>query len=408
MGLVLSGGGARGAYEAGVLYHIRQAILKNRHGFDIHAGTSAGALNTCFMTSSAHQPAQQGARLRKIWENLRSSDVYKGDTLALSQMAFRLAGYTTSHLFGFSGLLKKIGPFRGILDTAPFVPFLQKQVDWERLNQNLKEGIFQAVAIATTNVGNGKLELFLNKRPEVEYTGAYRIHLGPIQWYHALASAAVPIVFPPVRIDHYYYVDGSMRQNTPMSPAVQLGADKVLIIGVRYTPPVEHSGSFPFGEESAQPTFTHLAGKLLNSLFLDHIQYDLEQMTRINRIIDWSEKLYGADYVSKLNAMLRHEGIQGDIATRGLKKIESFAISPSENIGHIATEHLRQLGKGKVKLGAVEKFFLRFLEIDPKADIDLLSYLMFNRDYLHELIELGIRDAKKHEDHLARFLSPTP
>jgi len=241
MGLVLSGGGARGAYEAGVLYHIRQAILKNRHGFDIHAGTSAGALNTCFMTSSAHQPAQQGARLRKIWENLRSSDVYKGDTLALSQMAFRLAGYTTSHLFGFSGLLKKIGPFRGILDTAPFVPFLQKQVDWERLNQNLKEGIFQAVAIATTNVGNGKLELFLNKRPEVEYTGAYRIHLGPIQWYHALASAAVPIVFPPVRIDHYYYVDGSMRQNTPMSPAVQLGADKVLIIGVRYTPPVERA-----------------------------------------------------------------------------------------------------------------------------------------------------------------------
>lgn len=405
MALVLSGGGARGAYEAGVLYHIRQSILKNRHGFDIHSGTSAGALNTCFLGSSAHEPATQGIKLRKIWENLNSSNVYRGDFGAISNFVLRITGYTASHLFGLAGLMKKIGPFRGILDTAPFIPFLKKCVDWNRLEQNLHEGFYSAAAIAVTNIGNGKLELFINKRPEVEYTGAYRIHLGPIRWYHALASAAVPIIFPPVNIEHYYYVDGSLRQNTPMSPAVQLGADKVFIIGVRHNPPTELSGGFPFGEETAQPTFTHLAGKLLNTVFLDHIQYDMEQMARINRVIEWSEKLYGPDYLEKLNAMLKSEGIRGDIANRGLKKIEPFSIAPSENIGHIATEHLRRLSKKKGKLAQVERFFLRFLEIDPKADLDLLSYLMFSRDYLNDLIDLGIRDAKAHEESIARFLS---
>ncbi|OGQ48423.1 MAG: hypothetical protein A3H42_00625 [Deltaproteobacteria bacterium RIFCSPLOWO2_02_FULL_46_8] len=254
-------------------------------------------------------------------------------------------------------------------------------------------------------MGNGKLELFVDKKDAVEYTGAYRIKTGPIDWQHAMASAAVPVIFPPVRIGPYFYVDGSIRQNTPMSPAVQLGADKILIVGVKYREALESSGSFSLTEPNAYPSFTHLAGKLLDALFLDHIDYDLEQMNRINKVVEWSEKLYGPNYLHDLNEMLKKEGIRGDIANRGLKKIEAFAFFPSEDLGRIACERLIKLSRTKSKLSQVERFFMKFLEVDPTADLDLLSYLMFEKGFMSDLIDIGIKDCKQRETDLAQFLS---
>ncbi|MDO8528030.1 MAG: patatin-like phospholipase family protein [Deltaproteobacteria bacterium] len=407
--LVLSGGGARGAYEAGVLYHLREKVAPDRHGFAIHCGTSAGSLNSCFLAATAHDPTTQGKKLRLLWENLRSSDVYRGDFGALTQLLARSAAYTTTHLFGLSGLIKKwagdVKPFQGILDTSPFIPFLKKAVPFSQIRTNIKKGLLDAIAIATTNLGNGKLELFIDKQDSVAYTGAYRIKIEPIDWVHAMASAAVPIIFPPIRIGRYFYVDGSIRQNTPMSPAVQLGADKIMIIGVKYKPNLENSGSFPANEESPYPSFTHMAGKLLDALFLDHIDYDLEQMTRINRVIEWSEQLYGPTYLEDINTMLRNKKIKGDIANRGLKKIEAFSFFPSEDIGKIACERLMKLSRNKAKLSQVERFLLKFMEVDPKADMDLLSYLLFEKEYIGSLIDIGIKDCKAREKELARFLT---
>lgn len=409
IGLVLSGGGARGAYEAGILSHLRKAIWPDRHGFAVHSGTSAGAINTCYMAATADTPKAQGKNIRTLWENLRSSDIYRGDFGALLRFLGRTTAFTTSHFFGLAPLLKKIGqevePFQGILDTAPFIPFLKKTIPFSKIPQNIHQGVLDAVSIATTNVGNGKLELFIDKKEGVEYTGAYRIKMGPIEWPHAMASAAVPVIFPPVRIGPCFYVDGSIRQNTPMSPAVQLGADKILIVGVKYRGALETSGSFSLTEPNAYPSFTHLSGKLLDALFLDHIDYDLEQMNRINRVIEWSEKLYGPNYLQDLNAMLKREGIRGDIANRGLKKIEAFSFFPSEDLGKIACERLIQLSRTKSKLSQVERFFLKFLEVDPNADLDLLSYLMFEKNYMAQLIEIGIRDCKQRESDLTQFLT---
>ncbi len=407
--LVLSGGGARGAYEAGVLHHLRNKIWPDQHGFSIHSGASAGAINTCYMAANAHNPKAQRENIKKLWENLRSPHIYKGDFKAVASFVLRSATYATTHLLGLRSFIKKwtepVTPFRGLLDTEPFIPFLKKTISFDRIHQNIQEGPLDAVSIATTNAGSGRLELFIDKKDSVVYTGAYRIHIEPIDWRHAMASAAVPIIFPPVRVDHHFYVDGSIRLNTPMSPAIQLGADKVLILGVKYKGSLESSSRFAFTEPNAYPSFTNMLGRLMNALFLDHIDYDVEQMTRINRVIEWSEKVYGAKYLDTLNAMLKQEGIEGDIANRGLKKLDSFSFFPSEDIGKIACERLLELSKHKEKLTQVERFFLKFLEVDPNADLSLLSYLMFEKEYLGRLIEIGMKDCRQREAELGRFLT---
>lgn len=407
--LVLSGGGARGAYEAGILYHLRKKIWPDKHGFAIHTGASAGTINACYLAATAHDLKTQSDNIRKLWENLRSSDIYKGDFKAVAQFILRSATYTTTHLLGLSSFIKKwtepVQPFQGLLDSRPFIPFLKKIIPFEKIHQNVQQGILDAVCIAATNVGSGRLELFIDKKDSVAYTGAYRIHLESLDWRHAMASAAVPIIFPPVRIGPYFYVDGGVRLNTPMSPAVQLGADKVLIIGAKFKESLESSGRFAFTKPNAYPSFTNMVGRLMNALFLDHIEYDVEQMNRINRIIEWSEKMYGPQYLDNLNAMLKKEGIEGDIANRGLKKLDSYAFFPSEDIGKLACERLVELSKSKGKLSQIERFFLKFLEIDPNADLSLLSYLMFEKEYLGRLIEVGMKDCRAREAELGRFLT---
>lgn len=407
--LVLSGGGARGAYEAGVLHHLRNTIWPDTHGFSIHSGASAGAINTCFLAGNAHRPKTQKENIKKLWENLRSPNIYKGDFGAVLAFILRSATYTTTHLLGLTSFIKKwskpVRPFRGLLDTEPFGPFLKKIIPFDHIHKNIHEGVLDAVSIATTNIGSGKLELFVDKKESVSYTGAYRIRIEPIDWRHAMASAAVPIIFPPVRVGNYFYVDGSIRLNTPMSPAIQLGADKVLILGVKYKESIETTGRFAFTEPNAYPSFTNMLGRMMNALFLDHIDYDVEQMTRINRIIEWGEKVYGSQFLAQLNTMLKEEGIQGDIANRGLKRLDAFSFFPSEDIGKIACERLLELSKTKEKLSQVERFFLKFLEVDPEADLSLLSYLMFEKEYIGRLIEIGIKDCRQRERELGRFLT---
>lgn len=405
--LVLSGGGARGAYEAGIIHHFRKNIRPDHHGFQIHSGTSAGALNTCFLASNADNPRKQGEMIRMLWEEMSSSDIYRGDFAALVKLIGRSIRYSLSHAFGFSTPKKKDRQqdiiFRGLLDTTPFIPFLKRIIPFKKIHQNIQEGWVDAVSISATNIGSSKLELFIDKREEIPYTGAYKVHIEPIDWRHAMASAAVPIIFPSVRIGPYFYTDGSIRQNTPMSPAIQLGADKIFLIGVKYRDPAKPM--LKYNEPNAYPSLTRIFGVLADALFLDHIEYDVEQMTRINRIIDWAEMKYGAGFLPEINRMLSEKGIQGDIANRGLKKIEVFSLFPSADLGKLACERLVQLSRTKKTLNQIERFFLRFLEIDPNAELELLSYLMFDKEYIRNLIEIGIADCQKRETELNRFLT---
>ncbi len=402
LALVLSGGGARGAYEAGIVHYIRTMLpygSRNRH-FDIHCGTSVGAINTSFMAATADNLDLQGKDIRRLWETVREENIFRRDQIAFWKF---LSKTSTGALRGLiRGPLKTVRHFNGFLDTSPFLPFIQKVIPWKGISQNIRKGLVQAVSLVATNVFTGRTELFVEKYPTVEYSGDYIFHHTPIEPLHAMASAAIPIVFPTILINGIAYTDGGLRLNTPMSPAIQLGADSILVVGLHHR--AKPGETIPFhGEKGKFPSLGQVMGRVMNSVFLDRIQYDMEQLDRINKIIDWGEMLYGEDFLEDLNRMIRKKRISGDIANRGLKRLKVLRIRPSQDIAEIFSDCYRR-GKDK-HFSSFEKFLVRILDVDPTGGVDFLSYLVFMPEYLKKLIELGFEDARSHHADLKEFLA---
>ncbi len=291
--------------------------------------------------------------------------------------------------------------FNGFLDTAPFLPFIEKVIPWPMISKNIKAGLLQAISIVATNVFTGRTELFIEKLPEVEYTGEYIHHTTRIKPIHAMASAAIPLIFPTVMVDDIAYTDGGLRLNTPMSPAIQLGADAILVIGLHHR--AKPGEKIPFhGEKGKSPALGQVLGRVMNSIFLDRIQYGIEQMERINRIIEWGETIHGKHFLEEINTMLHREKIRGDIANRGLKRLSALRIRPSEDIGEIFSDCYRR-GRDK-HFTHFEKFMVRLLDIDPAEGVDVLSYIGFMPEYLSKLLELGFEDARRSHSDLIAFL----
>lgn len=401
LALVLSGGGARGAYEAGILHYIRTMLpekSRTRH-FDIHCGASVGAINTCFMAATAHDQAYQGKALRALWEKVREENIYQRNLTALFQFLTK-SGRRVLMKF-FKGPGKHTPHFPGFLDTAPFIPYIEKAIPWKMVSKNIEAGLVQALSIVATNVFTGRMELFIEKNPAVKYSGGANIHFTKIKAIHAVASAAIPIVFPPVLVDGIAYTDGGLRLNTPLSPAIHLGADAIFVVGLNHRArPGEKIPSH--GEVGRPPSLGQVLGRVLNSVFLDKIQYDMEQLERINRIVDWAEELYGKGFLPDLNKMLVKKNIIGDVADRGLKRLKVLRIRPSEDIGELF-RHAFKKGQDK-HFTAFEKFLIRFLDVDPASGVDFLSYIVFMPEYLTALLDLGFEDAKRHHNQLKEFM----
>lgn len=399
--LVLSGGGARGAYEAGILHYIRTMLPgKNRQRqFDIHCGASVGAINTAFMAATAHDYELQGRQVWQLWKDVREGDIYRRDNRALLDFIAKTG--TGVFLNIFRKPEKRTMHFNGFLDTAPFLPFIKRIIPWTMISKNIAAGLIDAVSIVATNVGTGKMELFIEKSPAVEYTGEYIAHLTELNPLQIMASAAIPIIFPTVMIDEVSYTDGGLRLNTPMSPAIQLGADAILVIGLHHTRHPGEEVTF-HGVKGKPPAMGEVLGRVMNSIFLDRTQYDIEQLERINRLIDWAEMLYGENFMENLNDMLLKKKIRGDIANRGLKRLKVFRISPSVDIGELFSECYRR-GRN-VHFTAFEKMLVRVLDIDPTGGNDFLSYLTFMPEYLEKLLELGFEDARRQHNDLKTLM----
>jgi NTE family protein len=401
LALVLSGGGARGAYEAGILHYLRTMLPKRARyrRFDVHCGASVGAINTCYMVSTADDPERQGKELHQIWENLRTDNIYRRDTKALFDFLNRSSRGIVLNFLRRKG---KHPHFLGFLDTTPFHPFIQKVIPWPMISRNIRSGLIQALSIVATNVFTGRMELFIEKNPKTVYRGDNIVHYTRIQPIHAAASAAMPLVFPTIMIDGIAYTDGGLRLNTPLSPAIHLGADAILVIGLHHR--AGPGEKIPFhGIRGQPPALGQVLGRVMNSIFLDRINNDMEQLHRINRMIEWSEKLYGKNFLRDLNAMIRRRGSKGDVlAARGLKKIGFLRIRPSQDIGEIFNHCYRH--ERHEHLTNFEKFLIRFLDIDPTAGIDFLSYISFMPKYLKSLLELGFEDARRNHDALKDFL----
>lgn len=383
-GLVLSGGGARGAYEVGVLSYVFGDMVRAHRRtppMSIISGTSVGAINAAFMASVAHDVEAGMARLERLWTELVFEHVLGFDLRQLRKVPSALLGGTEP---------------AGIFDATALERMAERELDLHRLHQNVARGIVQAVTVTATNVLSGRPVVFFERAPGTPSPEGMApqaiIRETRIRSEHVLASAAIPLVFPPVEIDGYLHCDGGLRLNTPMSPAIHLGAERLLVIGVS-TPQTAGGAQI---EPGRFPGAQFLLGKVMNAFLLDHLNADLVQLDRTNQLIRHGTKVFGPRFLEALNA-------EGTCEGEGSRRIVDFvAVRPSKDIGRIAAEHLH-IHKKKIK-SPVGRAVMHALDAGEGADSDLASYLLFDGEYAQKLIELGRADARARRDELEAFL----
>lgn len=385
--IVLSGGGARGAYEVGVLSWIFEEItrLKGRPPrLHILTGTSVGAINACFLSAHMGDPVLGMRRLVELWLDLHTTQVLGFGPSHIAQLPKLLLGG------GASGI--------GLFDARPMQHIVETEITWRAISRCLERHELRALSISANEVHTGRTHVFMQTSPDWELP-----RLAPprtlfrsatITADHALASAAIPLIFPPVRIAGELFIDGGLRQNTPIAPALRLGATHVLAIGssreVRGT-----SKSESAAPSASAPSAPFLLGKVLNAFLLDHFDADIEMLERLNHVIEDGEHAFGSSFASVMNAAAR---ARGGAAYRAVK---ALAIRPSEDIGRLAADHIRR-GKYRADQFLSRRLYSVF-DVGFSAEADLASYILFDGVFARRLIEMGRADARSRREELVAF-----
>jgi NTE family protein len=401
--VVLSGGGARGAYEAGVLRFILDE-LPQRSGitpdFEIVSGTSVGAIHACFLAATADETETRGQRLVEIWDRMRVQEIFNFTVRDFFRLPRRLLG--VKHVAKMLRDGQRPDRLYGLLDTEPLERLVLQSIPWQGIRRNVRTGRIDTICVAATQVATGRAVVFCDShRPElpawsnVSNIRMQRIRLSPL---HALASAAIPLLFPSVRVGARYYADGGLRLNTPLAPAVRLGADRILVIGLTHDagPTTSEALAQERTAEFGNPMY--LFGKVLNALMLSPIDADVARLHFVNDIIETGSKVFGPDFLEQLNSGLDPNG------ERPLKKIDDLVIRPSEDLGRLAAEVVRD--DPELEMGAFLGMLRRTTGAGSTAkEADLLSYLLFDAAYARPLAELGYKDAEARQEELAAFFT---
>jgi NTE family protein len=399
LGWVFAGGGARGAYEIGVASYLFDRVAREIGRplpIDVVSGTSIGAVHASALGVWADDPQAGMKHLAARWTALALEDVIRVDRHRTLNMLRALLGRPPRNptLEAARG---------GILDARPLETLLSSAVDFRRIDHNIATGRLMAVSLSATHVGSGATTVFYQcggaepqLRPPLR-TRMKRVTLGAP---HALASAAIPFLFPAVRIDGALYCDGSLRQHVPLSPARQLGADALIVVNPRTMPASGFDDSAPDHERSF-PGPLFLLGKTLNALTLDRIDGDIEQLERMNRVLAAGTRRYGSKFVSELNRSLTENG------GLPLKPISLLHLHASEDIGRLAAAFVRSRGFRGKRRGLLQRAFGRLAEGEGRTEADLLSYLLFDSRFTRELIALGWRDAERRHDQIVAFFAAT-
>lgn len=397
--LVLSGGGSRGAYEAGVIRYLRERlprVLGHPIHFDIVTGTSVGAINAAFLAATADRPETQAHDLCAAWRSLSIEDLISLGARDLMRAARLLIGRELPP--------PEPGTFRygGLLETHGLERFVVRTIPWQGIRRNLRSGHLDAISISATHVGSGHTVVFIESRNPIPTAWSrdpfVRHRAAAIGPRHALASAAIPMMFPAVKIGRGFYVDGGLRQNTPMSPAIRLGADRLLVITLRHMTTAEEQARLAESREMAYPKPLFLAGKALNALLLDHTDYDIDRMERLNAILAAGQRVFGPRFTEMLSQEL--------IQLRGapIRRLRAARVRPSVDIGGIASDFVAQ-GRIAVRGRLARRLINRLAQGEARHESDLLSYLLFDGNFAAALIELGESDAAASEAELAELFS---
>lgn len=380
--LILSGGGARGAYEVGVLSYVFDHFARVRRQappIDLILGTSVGAINGCFLASHLGDPALGTRRLCNLWSDVQMDEV----------LGFGLGQMTSLPRLLMGGGQTAVGLF----DVSPMARMVEREVAWRAIARAFRDRRLHALCVSTTEISTGKTVLFMQTAAGTPLpahapprTVIRPARIGPI---HALASAAIPVLFPPVRIGAHLYMDGGVRQNTPIAPALRLGATHVFAVGLS-----SDNAGLPVTASDKPPNVAFVVGKIMNAFLLDHVTSDFEVLDRVNTMIDQGTRVYGQEFLARMNREAEADG------RPPYRRVSTLVVRPSEDLGKIAESYVRS---NRLRAGPALRRVLALLDVGAASEADLASYLLFDGSFARRLIELGRADAEHKRDEIAAF-----
>jgi NTE family protein len=366
-GLVLTGGGARAAYQVGVVKAVRD-ILGNpvKNPFPILCGTSAGAINAATLAVCADNFTRGVGNLLEVWENMHCAHIYRTDAWSIMKSGARWLAAMM--------LISRHNPV-SLLDNAPLRAMLERNLDFERIQLHIEAGALYAVCVTASGYTSGQSVSFFQGGSGLEgWERNQRIGAAVnIKLDYLLASAALPFIFPAVKVHREFFGDGSMRQIAPVSPALHLGADRVLIVGTG-----RQSTDDARARSNTYPSFAQIAGHALNSIFLDSLMVDIERLERINRTV----RLIPPEQLAESNVQLR--------------SVKVLFITPSQPIERIAARFIHELP-------STVRFVLRPTGALNRSGSNLASYLLFEEPFCRALIDLGYKDTIAREKEVREF-----
>ena len=364
---MLPGGGARGSYQVGVLKGIVEILPDNHSLFPIITGTSAGAINAAVLASYASDLKYGVARLEKFWSTVRCSDVYRTDTAMIVKTMAQILGSILFSRFGVKAP-------KSLLDNSPLAKLLSKVLHLKQIQQAIDDGDLDGLSITASSYDTSVAKSFYQAKPSIHaWNRTRRIGLPEeITVEHILASAALPFLFPAQLIGHEYYGDGGLRMTAPLSPAIHLGAEKILVIGTRDESPIPTPT-----EVGEYPSMGELGGYMLDTIFMDTLMADLSRLNRINRTISLLD--------------------DNNKAKSHLKQIDTMIIKPSIDVRSVTKQHAKDIPRPVRSL-------LKVIGGWGK-DWRMPSYLLFEPGYTKALIELGYNDSLERKRAIVDFLN---